>query len=126
MTSIDLIHPQNSEFGLCEKGKLSENNVHTRASFKDLSLGGYILRGTIQRSIHTLYMYMYMNMYVRMYVCAYVCVYVCMYVCVYVYTVCMYIQYVCMCICIIIRVHSAFSLVASCVLLKYTRTDDVN
>ena len=27
---------------------------------------------------------------------------------------------------IIIRVHSAFSLVASCVLLKYTRTDDVN
>ena len=26
----------------------------------------------------------------------------------------------------IIRVHSAFSLVASCVLLKYTRTDDVN
>ena len=28
--------------------------------------------------------------------------------------------------CIIIRVHSAFSLVASCVLLKYTRTDDVN
>ena len=26
---------------------------------------------------------------------------------------------------IIIRVHSAFSLVASCVLLKYTRTDDV-
>ena len=28
--------------------------------------------------------------------------------------------------CIIIRVRSAFSLVASCVLLKYTRTDDVN
>ena len=27
---------------------------------------------------------------------------------------------------IIIRVHSAFSLVVSCVLLKYTRTDDVN
>ena len=27
---------------------------------------------------------------------------------------------------IIIRVHSAFSLVASCVLLKYTRTDDVS
>ena len=27
---------------------------------------------------------------------------------------------------IIIRVHSVFSLVASCVLLKYTRTDDVN
>ena len=27
---------------------------------------------------------------------------------------------------IIIRVHSAFSLVASCVLLKYTRTDGVN
>ena len=27
---------------------------------------------------------------------------------------------------IIIRVRSAFSLVASCVLLKYTRTDDVN
>ena len=27
---------------------------------------------------------------------------------------------------IIIRVHSAFSLVASRVLLKYTRTDDVN
>ena len=27
---------------------------------------------------------------------------------------------------IIIRVHSAFSLVASCVSLKYTRTDDVN
>ena len=27
---------------------------------------------------------------------------------------------------IIIRVHSAFSLVASCVLLKNTRTDDVN
>ena len=27
---------------------------------------------------------------------------------------------------IIIRVHSAFSLVASCVLSKYTRTDDVN
>ena len=27
---------------------------------------------------------------------------------------------------IIIRVHSAFSLVASCVLLKYTRTADVN
>ena len=27
---------------------------------------------------------------------------------------------------IIIRVHSAFSLVASCVLLKYTHTDDVN
>ena len=26
----------------------------------------------------------------------------------------------------IIRVDSAFSLVASCVLLKYTRTDDVN
>ena len=26
----------------------------------------------------------------------------------------------------IIRVRSAFSLVASCVLLKYTRTDDVN
>ena len=26
---------------------------------------------------------------------------------------------------ITIRVHSAFSLVASCVLLKYTRTDDV-
>ena len=26
----------------------------------------------------------------------------------------------------IIRVHSAFSLVASCVLLKYTRTDEVN
>ena len=30
------------------------------------------------------------------------------------------------CIYTIIRVHSAFSLVASCVLLKYTRTDDVN
>ena len=27
---------------------------------------------------------------------------------------------------IIIRVPSAFSLVASCVLLEYTRTDDVN
>ena len=27
---------------------------------------------------------------------------------------------------IIIRAHSAFSLVASCVLLKYTCTDDVN
>ena len=27
---------------------------------------------------------------------------------------------------IIIRVRSVFSLVASCVLLKYTRTDDVN
>ena len=27
---------------------------------------------------------------------------------------------------IIIRVRSSFSLVASCVLLKYTRTDDVN
>ena len=27
---------------------------------------------------------------------------------------------------IITRVHSAFSLVASCVSLKYTRTDDVN
>ena len=27
---------------------------------------------------------------------------------------------------IIIRVHSAFSLAASCVLLKYTRTDNVN
>ena len=27
---------------------------------------------------------------------------------------------------IIIRAYSAFSLVASCVLLKYTRTDDVN
>ena len=27
---------------------------------------------------------------------------------------------------IIIRVRSAFSLVASCALLKYTRTDDVN
>ena len=33
---------------------------------------------------------------------------------------CIYVIY------IIIRVHSAFSLVASCVLLKYTRTDDVN
>ena len=30
------------------------------------------------------------------------------------------------CIYTIIRVDSAFSLVASCVLLKYTRTDDVN
>ena len=27
---------------------------------------------------------------------------------------------------VMIRVHSAFSLVASCVLLKYTHTDDVN
>ena len=66
--------------------------------------------------IHIRIIYIYTYIYIYIYI---ICIYV--YIHIYIYTHIHILYYI-----DIIRVHSVFSLVASCVLLKYTRTDDVN